>query len=576
MQRISDVFSNWLEEAFSEGGRRTNHPEPNDEGNSQSEPDEERNPEIPNPESTESSNGRSTPTALLSVHSGGTDTPDSDVVDPCIETKPDEVVEENYTGNDLGTVESIESFTEDFQSNLIGSETCSVRGCKSEAEISHGIKAQDPGRPEILDSHERESVTCSLTCVEDRQCNVDISKSNFELSSNSNNFTAKQEHKQSCADVSCGSEARDDSCTTCSNIQSQSEIGEFCVLGVQSSNDEPDSNSMYQTDKQNSRGTKKFEDDIGKSEHASSYESTNDRDEDTIRDSPAYKKSVAASSSVANESDSAAEALAHNQSASRYESDPVDSATIKSSFVNNQIAQYLADSASDKYSQNNKGVLRKSRAGDTSEERLHDLNENYKDTDDPRLVESKECSLIRPSALRDITQNSTDDRNEPEPNFCATDRKVVKSESELADSDSKRSPINDSEEEQRENIAGASSGMVPRRVPSSNEDDTRLRTTINDSQLQTRTSHRHHAPAPRTSPNVDSSRLRAGNSTSSDEAASRRETAATRIQRCFRLQKKHAEQFSSFDDADDGDDDNVLVPRLLSSYKGHRNARTMV
>lgn len=60
-----------------------------------------------------------------------------------------------------------------------------------------------------------------------------------------------------------------------------------------------------------------------------------------------------------------------------------------------------------------------------------------------------------------------------------------------------------------------------------------------------------------------------------DMSVRRRHAAATRIQRCFRMQKKKSDCYT-YDD----DDDEVLpgyaLPKPLMCYKGHRNARTMV
>ena len=581
MQRISDVFSNWLEEAFNEGVRGTSHSEPNDEGNSQSEPDEDSNPELPNPESNVFSNGRSTPTALLSVHSGGTATPDSDIVDPCVETKLDEVMEESFTGNNLGTVECIEKITEGLQSNLIGSEAPSTRGRESESEISPDVETQEPGSSEDLGSHEREIVAGSLPRVADGKRDVNSSKPTFDMSSNMDDFIAKQGHKQSY--IPCDSETNDDSGTSYSNVQCQSEIGKICVLGLQSGNDKTDSNSIFEneTDKQTSCGPKNLDDNTDKSEEDLKSQNTSYGNEDANRGSRDYRTSMASSSIVANKNDCSDQALqgtaANNHKASSYELDPVGSATIKSTFVNNQIAQYLADSASEKCSQTKKGVsVRENRGGDASEKSSPDLNKTYEDTDRPELTESK-CCILNHATSAEIKHDSDDKQNEPKRDFCATDH-TVKSRLRPSEDNifSKGSPINDNENELRESVVEESSSKLPRRAPSSNEDSTRLRTTINDGELQTCTSRRSSVSSRRISPSFDSSRMRTGSSTSSDDAASRREAAATRIQRCFRLQKKHAEQFSSFDDDADNDEDNVLVPRLLSSYKGHRNARTMV
>ena len=58
-----------------------------------------------------------------------------------------------------------------------------------------------------------------------------------------------------------------------------------------------------------------------------------------------------------------------------------------------------------------------------------------------------------------------------------------------------------------------------------------------------------------------------------DVSVRRRHAAATRIQRCFRLQKKKTET-----NADNEEDflDNFEIPTPIMCYKGHRNARTMV
>ena len=581
MQRISDVFSNWLEEAFNEGVRGTSHSEPNDEGNSQSEPDEGSNPEHLDLESTEFSNGRSTPTALLSVHSGGTATPDSDIVDPCVETKLDEVVEENFTGNDLGAVDCIERITEGFQSNLIGSETPSKRGHESESEISLDVETREPGSPEDYDSLGRDIVARSLPRVADGKRDVNSSKSSIDMSSNLGDCTSKQGHKQSC--VPCDSETNDDLGILCSNLQCQSEVGEICAPGLQSSNDETDGNSMFEneTDIQNSLGSKNLDGNTSKSEKNSRCQSASYRNADANRGSRDDRTSMASSSIVASKNDCCDQTLertaAHNHQASPYQTDPIGCATIKSSFVNSQIAQYLADSASEKCSQSKKGIsVRESRGGDACEKGSPDLNKTDEGTVSPKSTESK-CCILNQATSRDIKQDSDDNQTDPKQDVCATDHSV---KSRLPPSESNYfsngSPVNDNENEQRESVVEESSSKLPRKDLSSNEDITRLRTTINDGELHNRTSRRSPGPACRIPPSFDSSRMRTGSSTLSDETASRREAAATRIQRCFRLQKKYAERFTSFDDADDDDDEIVLVPRLLSSYKGHRNARTMV